>query len=171
MSERTPRAIVGEVLESISAIHEYTAQLSENDFVAQRLVHDAVIRRIEILGEAASQLPGEWKPAHPLIPWQIITSMRHRLIHGYFSVDLGLVWEKIQQDLPPLQQQLRQIRQQGEERHGIPRVVVHRAKGPATRVPCPPKLNARRARCHWLRNALSRDASTAHLSWQGNATA
>jgi uncharacterized protein with HEPN domain len=91
MSERTPLAIVGEMLESIAAIQEYTAHLSEKEFVAQRLVQDAVIRRIEILGEVANQLPDEWKSAHPLIPWQIITSMRHRLIHGYFSVDLGLV--------------------------------------------------------------------------------
>jgi uncharacterized protein with HEPN domain len=114
MSERTPRAIVGEMLESISAIQEYTAHLSEKEFVAQRLVQDAVIRRIEILGEATNQLPGEWKSAHPLVPWHIITSMRHRLIHGYFSVDLGLVWGTIHQDLPPLKEQSRLILQQGE---------------------------------------------------------
>jgi uncharacterized protein with HEPN domain len=62
MSERTPRAIVGEMLESISAIQEYTAHLSEKEFVAQRLVQDAVIRRIEIPGEAANQVPVSGNP-------------------------------------------------------------------------------------------------------------
>ena len=115
MSERTPLAIISEMLESIEAIREYTTHLSEKEFAAQRLVQDAVIRRIEILGEAASQLPAEWKSTHPIVPWQIIAGMRNRLIHGYFSVDVGLVWETIRQDLPPLEGQLRQILQQGEE--------------------------------------------------------
>lgn len=112
MSQRVPRIILEELLESLQVIHEYTEHLSADAFFAQRMVQDAVVRRLEILGEAANQLPTEWKDQHAEVPWQIITGMRNRLIHGYFSIDLSLVWGTITRDLPPLEQQLRQIAQQ-----------------------------------------------------------
>ncbi|HET9111254.1 MAG TPA: HepT-like ribonuclease domain-containing protein [Ktedonobacterales bacterium] len=68
-----------------------------------------VARRLEILGEAARQLPAEWKAQHTGAPWRVIAEMRNRLIHGYFSVDVGIVWRTVTQDLAPVEQELRRI--------------------------------------------------------------
>lgn len=61
-----------------------------------------MLRRIEIIGEAARSLPQDWKDAHPMAPWREITQMRDILIHRYFNVDLGLVWQTVQVDIPAL---------------------------------------------------------------------
>ncbi len=63
---------------------------------------DAVIRRVEIIGEATRRLSLEFRAAHPDIPWQAMAGMRSRLIHDYDEVSLNLVWDVIQQDIPTL---------------------------------------------------------------------
>lgn len=72
-------------------------------------MQDAVIRRIEIIGEAVKNLPSDLKQAHPETPWQDISDMRNKLIHAYFQVDLELVWEVITKDLPPFKEQVKAL--------------------------------------------------------------
>jgi len=74
----------------------FVAGLSEAAFVASRLHQNAVIRSLEIIGEAAGKVSVETCDAHPEIPWRNITGMRHRLIHGYAEVRLDLVWFVVQ---------------------------------------------------------------------------
>jgi uncharacterized protein with HEPN domain len=69
----------------------------------------ALVRAIEIIGEAASRVGEETREAHPDLPWQDMTGMRNRIIHAYFDVDLDRVWDTVTEDLPPLMVRLRAI--------------------------------------------------------------
>jgi len=69
----------------------------------------ALVRILEIVGEAARFVPNEFRDSHPEIPWREIAGTRNRLIHGYFAVDLDIVWSIIENDLPLLAAQLRSI--------------------------------------------------------------
>ena len=70
--------------------------------MSERMRQDAVIRKLEIIGEAVKQLSEETQQRRPEIPWKQIAGMRDRLTHAYFSIDLGLVWAVIERDLHPL---------------------------------------------------------------------
>jgi uncharacterized protein with HEPN domain len=100
------------ILEAISRILEYTDGMNEGDFSSNLLVQDAVIRNIEILGEASRNIEihdPTFVQNHPQIPLHDTYLMRNRLTHGYFSVDLGIVWNTIQNDLPALREQINLI--------------------------------------------------------------
>lgn len=97
------------ILESIKWIEKETEGLSKDEFVANVPVQDAVIRRIEIIGEAIRNIPEEIKSDNPKVPWQDIMDMRNKLIHGYFGVDLNLVWNVVKTDVPPLKVQIEKM--------------------------------------------------------------
>ncbi len=72
------------------------------EFKRNRMAQLAILKAVELVGEAASQISPEGKEAHPEIPWAKIIGMRNRLVHGYFNIKLERVWETVQQDLPHL---------------------------------------------------------------------
>jgi uncharacterized protein with HEPN domain len=111
-SLRDPRIILDEILASIAMIQTYLAQMTQAQFMAQPLIQDGVVRRLEIIGEAATQLPADLKARFTAVEWRAMTTMRNRLIHGYFAVNLTIVWDTIQHDLPVLETQIRAIRAQ-----------------------------------------------------------
>lgn len=80
----------------------FVSGMSETDFLGSRLHQSAVIRALEIIGEAAGKISVELQTAHPEIPWRDIIAMRHRLIHGYADVRLGDVWFVLTNELTPL---------------------------------------------------------------------
>lgn len=97
------------ILEAISRIDRYTEDLSEVSFLENEQVQDAVIRNIEIMGEAArniEQRHPDFAKQHPDVPWADMYFMRNRVSHGYFTVDLEIVWKTIQNDLPGLARQV-----------------------------------------------------------------
>lgn len=89
------------ILDAIQKIEEYTKDIAYEEFTRNNLIQDAVIREIEIIGEAAKALSGEFK-TNSDIPWKKIAGMRDKLIHHYFGVDLNAVWKVVKQDLPVL---------------------------------------------------------------------
>jgi len=80
----------------------FTADLTFTEFKRNRMAQLAILKAVELVGEAASQISPEGKEAHPEIPWAKIIGMRNRLVHGYFNVNLERVWETVEQDLPHL---------------------------------------------------------------------
>ena len=97
------------ILESIDWIEKDIAGFSKEQFLEDIPMQDAVIRRLEIIGEAINNLPADFKKANPDIPWQDISDTRNKLIHGYFGIDLSLVWSIVQNDIPPLKEQIQNI--------------------------------------------------------------
>jgi uncharacterized protein with HEPN domain len=112
MSAHDPAVLLDDMLASLAAIQGYMTGVDKAAFQANPMLQDAVIRRLEILGEAANLLSADYRTQHPEIPWRAITGMRNRLIHGYFVVDIDVVWNTIQTDLQPLEPALRNLRQQ-----------------------------------------------------------
>ena len=97
------------IAEAIDNIQSYTAGQDAASFKADRKTQDAVIRNPEIIGEACNNV-GKHDPAfahrHPQVPWGVACEMRNALAHGYFTVDLDIVWATVTQDLPGLKSQL-----------------------------------------------------------------
>ncbi|MBK9445469.1 MAG: DUF86 domain-containing protein [Betaproteobacteria bacterium] len=101
---------LGHILRAIERIERYTADMDEVGFLNSELVQDAVIRNIEIIGEASNNIlrsAPEFAAQHDDIPWEVMYTMRNRVSHGYDKVDLEVVWRTIQGDLPLLFSQLR----------------------------------------------------------------
>lgn len=108
-SPRAPDILLREMLDSIARIRHYIQRTTEAQFRQNPEKQDAVVRRLEVLGEAAAQLPVDWRAQHPGIPWRTIADTRNRLIHGYFNVDIAIVWQTITHDIGPLEIELHNI--------------------------------------------------------------
>jgi uncharacterized protein with HEPN domain len=91
---------IQDILDAIAAIESYTTGMNYEAFASDRRTVDAVIRNLEIIGEAARHLPWEARQRAPGVPWADITGMRNLLAHGYFVVDVQIVWRTIHDDLP-----------------------------------------------------------------------
>ena len=85
---------------------KFAAPLTFPEFENDDLNQLAILKSIEIIGEAASRISEETKARHPNIPWTQIVGMRNRIVHGYFAIRLDRVWQTVQDDLPPLIAQL-----------------------------------------------------------------
>ena len=107
--EKDPRIFLRHIAENIDLIGRDLAGVSGEDFKKDKILQDAIVRRIEIIGEAAKNLPDSFKVAHPEIPWREIAGTRDFIVHEYFSVDLDLVWEITQKDLPDLKMKISAI--------------------------------------------------------------
>jgi uncharacterized protein with HEPN domain len=93
------------ILQAIERIERHTSDVDEMGFLSSELIQDAVIRNLEIIGEAANNVLREdasFATKHPDIPWQVMYAMRNRLSHAYDKVDMEIVWKTIQRDLPEL---------------------------------------------------------------------
>jgi uncharacterized protein with HEPN domain len=98
------------IREAIKSIEEFVGQISFSDFDQDDEKQSAVIRKLEIIGEASRNLSEEFKQQHSEINWPNIISMRNRLIHVYFQVDIDLVWDTITKSIPQLKKVLDETR-------------------------------------------------------------
>ncbi|MDN6887740.1 DUF86 domain-containing protein [Variovorax sp. CAN2819] len=112
MSRRDPQRVadyLGHILQAIDSIREYTSDATADSYLADRKTQDAVVRNLEVIGEASNNIVkhhAEFALAHPAVPWRFAYEMRNALSHGYFTIDHTLVWRTIQHDLPSLREQV-----------------------------------------------------------------
>ena len=105
---RSDRERLLDIVEAIERIGNQVTR-GRSVFIEDVLVQTAVIRWIEIIGEAARAISPELREAHPEIPWRQVVAMRNILVHGYFEVDVDAVWSAIEHDTPKLEAQVRAI--------------------------------------------------------------
>lgn len=96
------------MLQAIERICRYTKGKNFEDFIADDMMYYAVVKNIEILGEASNMLTEEFRQAHPKTPWKQVNGMRNYIVHEYFQVDNNVVWDVITNDLPVLEQQIKE---------------------------------------------------------------
>ena len=87
------------------------------DLQRQRMLELALVRLIEIIGEAAARVSTEGQAEYSFIPWKEVVGMRNRLVHGYDSIDLDVLWDTIEDDLPPLIDELERVLDEDEKEH------------------------------------------------------
>lgn len=101
--ERLLQDYLNDMIESINDIKDFTTGITLEEFARDRKTVNAVVRSLEIIGEAANKIPSDILKNYPEIPWPEIIGMRNRLIHEYFGVDLDIVWQTIEEDINPLE--------------------------------------------------------------------
>ena len=105
--KKNPSVYLNHILKAIKKIESYKKQIEFKTFVDDDMRHDAIIRQLEIIGEAANHLPKEFLKANPEFPIIKAINMRNFLIHRYDDVDLEVVWETVTQDIPKLKQYIK----------------------------------------------------------------
>jgi uncharacterized protein with HEPN domain len=109
MQPRDDITRVRHMLEAAEEACEFIGQTTFEEFRKNRQIAHAVMRTLEIIGEAASQISPEFQNKHPEIAWRTIIGMRNRLVHAYFDINFTVVWETVRDDLPPFITQLKTI--------------------------------------------------------------
>ena len=109
MPKRDPDLLLEDILAAVRKIARYTSGMDEEQFRQDDKTVDAVVRNLEIIGEATRHLPEDFLARHPDVPWRQIAGMRNRLVHEYFGVDLDLIWQVIREHLPQLQARLEDL--------------------------------------------------------------
>lgn len=107
--KKDPKIFLSHILESIELIENHAKAISKGEFFKNITIQDAVVRRIEIIGEAVKNLPSGYRRKHSEINWHEITGMRNKLIHEYFGVNLNVVWRTINKDIPQLKKQISKL--------------------------------------------------------------
>lgn len=110
MSSRPVQVLLDDIWEAVEKIRRYTSGMDRQGFMSDEKTSDAVIRNLEIIGEAANRLPGEFVRGHSEVNWRQIVGLRHRIVHDYFGVDLEIVWSILQSDLPEFRRMLAVLR-------------------------------------------------------------
>ena len=98
-----------DVAQAIAKIRRFTAGMSKASFSADEKTVDAVVRNLEVIGEAVKQVPDDVRIAYPAVEWKKIAGLRDILIHHYFGVDFDILWDILENKLPTLEQQVSQI--------------------------------------------------------------
>lgn len=108
-SGRSHRDALQDILEASEQAQQFVSGMNFADFLSDTRTQFAVIRALEIIGEAAGQIPLATQRSNPQVPWQDMRGMRNVLIHEYFGVDARVLWRTVQEDIPPLGVEVRKI--------------------------------------------------------------
>ena len=107
--QRDDSVYLKHIRDAILKIEDYTKRVSASSFKKNTLIQDAVIRQIEIIGEATKRISEKTRIEYQDIPWDDIAGMRNKLIHDYFGVDIEKVWLTVLKDIPILKKQISRI--------------------------------------------------------------
>ncbi|OIO21577.1 hypothetical protein COV61_02490 [Candidatus Micrarchaeota archaeon CG11_big_fil_rev_8_21_14_0_20_47_5] len=97
------------ILDSIKNIYSFSEELTKEEFLKDRLRQSAIIRELEIIGEASKNLPKDFTGKYQDVNWTEIAGMRDKLIHHYFGLNLERVWKVVEDDLPVLEEKIKEI--------------------------------------------------------------
>jgi uncharacterized protein with HEPN domain len=101
---------IEDILDAMQKAELLVKDVTYNEFAEDFRINFAIIRALEIIGEATKRLPGTVREAYPDIPWREMAGMRDRMIHGYDTVDLRIVWDTVQNRLPEARSQIERVR-------------------------------------------------------------
>src|SRR3989344_1294104 len=110
--KRDDLVFLEDIIEQVNLIGASTRDKSKKDFLEDRNLHDATLRRLEVIGEAVKNISPSLKKNHPSIDWKVIAGTRDVLIHGYFGVNLEKVWDVVMRDIPKLKESIKIIYQE-----------------------------------------------------------
>lgn len=111
MSEREWRFYLDDMLRFAEKVRAYSAGIDQETFERDELKYDAILRNLELIGEAAIHVPGDVREQHEAISWRQVIATRNRLIHGYLGIDNDTLWSIVSDDIEPLIAQLRALRE------------------------------------------------------------
>lgn len=94
------------IIQVVERIKRYTKGISYESFIADDMIYYAVVKNIEIIGEAANMLTSDFQAAHPETPWKMIKGMRNYIVHEYFQIDNNVVWSVVTKNLSELETQI-----------------------------------------------------------------
>jgi len=109
MSKRPIDLLLSDICRAIDRIEQYIEDLSFDAFSKDQKSVDAVVRNLEIIGEAANRLPDEFKEKYLEIEWYKVVGLRHRIVHEYFGIDIEIIWQILHKDLPELKRKIIEI--------------------------------------------------------------
>jgi len=112
MNDKTNLAFIEHILDSIDAIEKFSKGMNKRELKSNRLKRSAIIREIEIIGEAVKSVSKSLKNKHPEVEWKDIVGTRDKMIHHYFGVDLDIVWDIIKINLPDLKRKILKIKEE-----------------------------------------------------------
>jgi len=107
--QRDPLVLVDDMLLAIRKVRSYTMRMTKNELLKDERTLDAVIRNLEVLGEAAKYLPKDFRDQYQDIEWRKIAGLRDILIHQYFGIDIHIIWDILETKLPSLEKNLQRI--------------------------------------------------------------
>lgn len=109
MKKRDDTVYLRHILDSIETIEEHKKGIGEKEFARNKLVQDAIIRQLGIIGEAGKRVSTDIRKKYSRVSWKDMAGMRDKLVHDYFGVKLEAVWETVEKDLPQLEEQIEKI--------------------------------------------------------------
>jgi len=111
MPKRDPDLLLEDIRTALARIGRYTSEMQREQFLVDEKTIDAVVRNLEIIGEAVRWLPDDFKLQHGAVPWGRVAGLRNRIVHDYFGLDLEIIWQVLQSSLREFEQRLDQIKQ------------------------------------------------------------
>ncbi len=116
MKTRDVRDYLRDILNAVDEVETFVKDMSFEDFAKDRKTVNAVVRSIEVIGEASKHIPVSLRETYPVLPWKEMSGMRDKLIHGYFGIDLETIWKATREDIPSLKNTVQRMLKEQETR-------------------------------------------------------